>query len=124
MRYRPHTGSRGLPASSSGHASIRSARAIGCGETAASGADGGIPRIQSRIPQSLIPNLQLVIAGKKGWLTEAIERRAAELGAAEQVCFAGYVDDDDLPALLSGALGFVFPSLYEGFGMPVLEAMA
>jgi glycosyltransferase involved in cell wall biosynthesis len=66
----------------------------------------------------------LVIAGKRGWLTEAIERRAAELGVAKRVRFTGYVDDDDLPALLGGALAFVFPSLYEGFGMPVLEAMA
>ncbi|MBK9711814.1 MAG: glycosyltransferase family 4 protein [Kouleothrix sp.] len=74
--------------------------------------------------QSTICNLQLVIAGKRGWLTEAIERRAAELGVADRVVFAGYVADDDLPALLSGALAFVFPSLYEGFGMPVLEAMA
>jgi glycosyltransferase involved in cell wall biosynthesis len=68
--------------------------------------------------------LQLVIAGKQGWLTQAIERRAHEHGIAEQVCFTGYVADADLPALLSGALAFVFPSLYEGFGMPVLEAMA
>ncbi|MCG8348771.1 MAG: glycosyltransferase family 4 protein [Chloroflexales bacterium] len=74
--------------------------------------------------QSSQANLKLVIAGKKGWLTESIERRAAELGIAEQVQFIGYVDDADLPALLSGALAFVFPSLYEGFGMPVLEAMA
>ena len=69
-------------------------------------------------------DLQLVIAGKRGWLTEAIERRAAELSVADRVRFVGYVPDDDVPALLSGALGFVFPSLYEGFGMPVLEAMA
>jgi len=68
--------------------------------------------------------LQLVIAGKRGWLTEAIERRAAELGVADRVAFAGYVPDEDVPALLSGALAFAFPSLYEGFGMPVLEAMA
>ena len=68
--------------------------------------------------------LQLVIAGKRGWLTEAIERRAAELGVAEWVIFTGYVPDADVPALLSGALAFTFPSLYEGFGMPVLEAMA
>jgi glycosyltransferase involved in cell wall biosynthesis len=68
--------------------------------------------------------LQFVIAGKRGWLSEAIERRAAELGVAERVRFIGYADDDDLPALISGALAFVFPSLYEGFGMPVLEAMA
>jgi glycosyltransferase involved in cell wall biosynthesis len=40
------------------------------------------------------------------------------------VIFTGYLPDEDVPALLSGALAFVFPSLYEGFGMPVLEAMA
>jgi glycosyltransferase involved in cell wall biosynthesis len=74
--------------------------------------------------QSAICNLQLVIVGKRGWLTESIERRAAELGIAERVRFTGYAADEDLPALLSGALAFIFPSLYEGFGMPVLEAMA
>ncbi|HEU4325107.1 MAG TPA: glycosyltransferase family 1 protein [Roseiflexaceae bacterium] len=66
----------------------------------------------------------LVIAGKRGWLTEAIERRAAELGLAARVRFTGYVADADLPALISGAQVFALPSLYEGFGMPVLEAMA
>ncbi len=66
----------------------------------------------------------LVIAGKRGWLSEGIARRAAELGIADRVRFAGYVADDDLPALYREALAFVFPSLYEGFGMPVLEAMA
>jgi glycosyltransferase involved in cell wall biosynthesis len=77
-------------------------------------------------PQSPIPNPQLVIAGKRGWLTEQIERQSAQLFGAGSaaVCFTGYVADDDLPALLSGALAFVFPSLYEGFGMPILEAMA
>ncbi len=66
----------------------------------------------------------LLLAGKKGWMTAAIEQRAAAAGVAGQVHFTGYVADADLPALLSGALAFVFPSLYEGFGMPVLEAMA
>jgi glycosyltransferase involved in cell wall biosynthesis len=75
-------------------------------------------------PSSETSALRLVIAGKKGWLTEAIERRADEVGVADRVSFIGYLPDDDVPALLSGALGFVFPSLYEGFGMPVLEAMA
>jgi glycosyltransferase involved in cell wall biosynthesis len=74
--------------------------------------------------QSPVSDLQLVIAGKRGWLSEPIERRAAELGGADSVHFTGYVEDDDVPALLSGALAFVFPSLYEGFGLPVLEAMA
>lgn len=69
-------------------------------------------------------DLRLVLAGKPGWLTAQIERRAAELGIAEAVQFVGYVADADLPALLSGALGYVVPSLYEGFGMTVLEAQA
>jgi len=66
----------------------------------------------------------LVLAGKRGWLTTQIERRAAELGIGEQVQFVGYVADQDLPALLNGALAYVVPSLYEGFGMTVLEAQA
>lgn len=66
----------------------------------------------------------LVLAGKRGWLTEQIERRAGELGIAGYVHFIGYVPDSDLPALLSGAVAYVAPSLYEGFGMTVLEAQA
>ncbi len=66
----------------------------------------------------------LVLAGKRGWMAEEIERRANELGLADRVMFAGYVADADLPALLSGALAYVIPSLYEGFGMTVLEAQA
>lgn len=69
-------------------------------------------------------DLDLVIAGKRGWLSEPIERRAGELGITNRVHFTGFVADADLPALLAGALAFVFPSLYEGFGMPVVEAMA
>jgi glycosyltransferase involved in cell wall biosynthesis len=69
-------------------------------------------------------NITLVIAGKRGWLSAAIERRAHELGIAAHVHFAGYVHADDLPALLSGAQAFLYPSLYEGFGLPVLEAQA
>ncbi len=73
---------------------------------------------------SELPDLTLAIAGRRGWLTEAIERRARELGIEGRVRFLGYLPDEELPALLSGATAFVFPSLYEGFGMPVLEAMA
>lgn len=83
---------------------------------------GQLLKANAAEPQPQAP--YLVIAGKRGWLTEAIERRAAELGVAGRVVFTGYVADDDVPALLGGALAFVFPSLYEGFGMPVLEAMA
>ena len=74
--------------------------------------------------QSQISNLQLVIAGKKGWLYEDIFRQVEELGLEGKVVFTDYVPEGDLPALLSGARLFVFPSLYEGFGLPVLEAMA
>jgi glycosyltransferase involved in cell wall biosynthesis len=66
----------------------------------------------------------LALGGKPGWLTEQIERRAGELGVAGRVRFLGYVADADLPALLGGASIYLLPSLYEGFGMTVLEAMA
>jgi glycosyltransferase involved in cell wall biosynthesis len=66
----------------------------------------------------------LVLAGKKGWLCADILRRAESLGLERRVVFPGYVGDKDLAALLSGADLFAFPSLYEGFGLPVLEAMA
>jgi glycosyltransferase involved in cell wall biosynthesis len=66
----------------------------------------------------------LVIAGKKGWLFEQIFRRVEELGLGKSVIFTGYVSDSNKPALLAGARCFCFPSLYEGFGMPPLEAMA
>jgi glycosyltransferase involved in cell wall biosynthesis len=70
------------------------------------------------------PDLQLVLAGQKGWLYEEIFAQVQRLELADRVVLTGYVPDADLPALLSGALAFVFPSLYEGFGFPVLEAMA
>jgi glycosyltransferase involved in cell wall biosynthesis len=67
---------------------------------------------------------RLVIAGRKGWLYDQIFRQVEQLGLETEVIFTGYVPQDDLPALLSGARLFVFPSLYDGFGLPVLEAMA
>ncbi|MFQ5811568.1 MAG: glycosyltransferase family 4 protein, partial [Anaerolineae bacterium] len=71
-----------------------------------------------------ISNIQLVIAGKRGWLYEKIFRRVEELNLEGTVLFPGYIAAEDLPALLYGARLFVFPSLYEGFGLPVLEALA
>jgi glycosyltransferase involved in cell wall biosynthesis len=68
--------------------------------------------------------LTLVIAGRQGWLYNEIFERVRSLGLTGQVIFPGYIPDRDKPALLSGALAYVFPSLYEGFGLPVLEAMA
>jgi glycosyltransferase involved in cell wall biosynthesis len=71
-----------------------------------------------------LSGLQLVLAGKKGWLHDDLFAQVERLGLAGRVLFPGYIEDADLPALLSGALAFVFPSLYEGFGIPVLEAGA
>ncbi|MGD8904780.1 MAG: glycosyltransferase family 1 protein [Anaerolineae bacterium] len=68
--------------------------------------------------------LQLVFAGQKGWLYEEIFGEVRKLGLEDRVVFTGYMPEADLPSVLSGALAFVFPSLYEGFGLPVLEAMA
>ncbi len=70
------------------------------------------------------PEARLVIAGKKGWHFDEIFDTARSLNLAEQVLFTGYIDDADKPALMRGASLFVYPSLHEGFGIPVLEAMA
>jgi glycosyltransferase involved in cell wall biosynthesis len=67
---------------------------------------------------------QLVIAGGKGWLYDDILAEIERQGATGRVQFLGFVDDADLPALYSDAALFLFPSLYEGFGLPLLEAMA
>ena len=67
---------------------------------------------------------KMAIAGKKGWQYEPIFQLVKEMGLEEQVIFTGYVPDEDVPLLMAGALAFVFPSLYEGFGLPPLEAMA
>lgn len=67
---------------------------------------------------------RLVVAGGKGWLFEPIQRLVDELGLTDDVVFTGFVADEELPALYTGAACVVMPSLYEGFGFPVLEAMA
>lgn len=67
---------------------------------------------------------KLVIAGKKGWMYEQLFDMVVEYGLDDRVVFTGYIEDSDSPALMSGAELFVFPSIYEGFGIPPLEAMA
>ena len=66
---------------------------------------------------------RLVLVGKRAWLYEETLRSVGELGLEESVTFTGYVPERDLPPLYSGALCFVYPSYFEGFGLPPLEAM-
>jgi len=70
------------------------------------------------------PDVRLVLAGRPGWYYERILAAVSASGVAERIVIPGYVAEQDLAALLSGALAYVLPSWYEGFGLPVLEAMA
>jgi glycosyltransferase involved in cell wall biosynthesis len=67
---------------------------------------------------------QFVVAGGKGWKNEAFYRLLKKLSIDEHLVLTGYVPEEELPALYQGAEVFVYPSLYEGFGLPVLEAMS
>jgi glycosyltransferase involved in cell wall biosynthesis len=69
-------------------------------------------------------DVHLVIAGGRGWLEGPIYRAVEEYGLAARVHFTGFVRDEDLPALYAEAVCLAYPSLYEGIGLPVLEAMA
>ena len=72
---------------------------------------------------TLSPEVKLVLAGRRGWLYEETEA-LAHTAARGRVVLPGFVPAEDLAALYSGAISLVFPSLYEGFGLPLLEAMA
>jgi glycosyltransferase involved in cell wall biosynthesis len=67
---------------------------------------------------------RLILVGSNGWGHAEVHATLARLGLHDRVVVLGYVADEDLPALYSSAELFVYPSLYEGFGLPVLEAMA
>ncbi|MEA3341286.1 MAG: glycosyltransferase family 1 protein, partial [Chloroflexota bacterium] len=85
-----------------------------------------LPRLVEAFAKFAIRNsqfaIQLVLAGKRGWLYDDLFTQVRRLGLEGRVLFPGYVSEEEKAALLSGALAFVFPSLYEGFGLPVLEA--
>lgn len=72
----------------------------------------------------LQPNLELILAGQLGWKYASLLRAIKDLNLGRAVRRLGYVPDEDLPALYSLARMLAFPSLYEGFGLPVVEAMA
>ncbi|MCM8748336.1 glycosyltransferase family 4 protein [Thermomicrobiaceae bacterium CFH 74404] len=71
-----------------------------------------------------MPDLELALGGKRGWLAEPIEQAIACSRHRERIHLLGYIPEEDLPALYSAAAVFTLPSLYEGFGLPALEAMA
>jgi glycosyltransferase involved in cell wall biosynthesis len=76
------------------------------------------------LPDDLAKRYPLAIVGMRGWKEKGLLSELNNLVIQGKAKLLGYVDADDLPVLYSGARGLVFPSLYEGFGLPVLEAMA
>ena len=85
---------------------------------------GAILNAYGSLPPSLRERYPLVLAGDRGWRSESIHRQIDQGRQHGWLRYLGYVPEADLPILFAGARGFVFPSLYEGFGLPVLEAMA
>lgn len=86
-----------------------------------------LPRLlmaYARLPEALRARHPLALVGAKGWLNAELERHLAPLERTGQLRRLGYVPQDDLNALYAGAHAFAYPSLYEGFGLPLLEAMA
>lgn len=84
----------------------------------------GLIRAFKLIKESKETDLKLVVAGGNGWLYEDVYREARSSGLDKEVIFTGHVPREHLVCLYNGAKAFVFPSLYEGFGLPLLEAMA
>jgi glycosyltransferase involved in cell wall biosynthesis len=70
------------------------------------------------------PGLLLTIAGMKGWMYDDLQEIIVRLKLESRVIFTGFVPEDDKPFLIAAARAFAYPSLYEGFGIPVLEALA
>jgi len=77
--------------------------------------------LQKLRPELVLP--QLVLAGKRGWLERDTLRAAAESALSTDILFIGYVPEKDLPGLYSGSVCFAYPSYFEGFGLPLIEAM-
>ncbi len=85
---------------------------------------GTLIEAYTRLSPEVRDNFKLVIAGRLGWSYGAVIEKAESLSKQGKVVFTGYVPDRDLVHIYNGARLFVYPSLYEGFGLPVLEAMS
>jgi glycosyltransferase involved in cell wall biosynthesis len=83
----------------------------------------GFARLRKEKPEA-VEGVELVLSGAKGWLYDEIFRLVRELGLEEVTRFPGYVSEEELPLWYNSAECFVYPSVYEGFGLPPLEAMA
>lgn len=83
-----------------------------------------IPVLLDALAQMGDTTLPLILVGGKGWMFDEIFARVGALGLQDRVRFTGYVPDEDLPLWYNAATLLVFPSVYEGFGLPILEAMA
>jgi glycosyltransferase involved in cell wall biosynthesis len=83
-----------------------------------------LPRLVEAYAQLSYLEIPLVLAGARGWGYAELFQRVEELDLAGQVLFPGFVPPEELPLWYNGAIALVFPSIYEGFGLPPLEAMA
>ncbi|MGD8398167.1 MAG: glycosyltransferase family 1 protein [Anaerolineae bacterium] len=81
----------------------------------------GLVEAYARLP---LPRPPLMLVGGKGWLYDEVYARVEQLGLGSEVHFVGFVDSGELPWWYNAAEVFVYPSFYEGFGLPALEAMA
>ncbi|PTT32695.1 glycosyltransferase family 1 protein [Pseudomonas sp. HMWF021] len=81
-------------------------------------------RAHALLPESLRQRFPLLIVGMAGWQQAQFNNELRQALACGHVCLLGYLPDEQVAQLLAGARALVFPSLYEGFGLPVLEAMA
>ncbi|WLE58162.1 glycosyltransferase family 4 protein [Burkholderia plantarii] len=78
----------------------------------------------ARLPEALRRRWPLVLAGSRGWLNETLLARISQAENEGWLRYLGFVPEASLPMLYAGARAFLFPSVYEGFGLPVLEALA
>lgn len=85
---------------------------------------GNLLQAYQCLPQRLREQYPLIVIGSSGWLSEALHQEIDRLSMQGWLRYLGFVPEVDLPALYAGARAFIYPSIYEGFGLPVLEAMA